>query len=65
MYKELDVELTRKGMTRKDLSEKTGIRYQTLNSKLRKEYPLTFDECLKIKAALQSDMPLEKLFSAS
>jgi lambda repressor-like predicted transcriptional regulator len=64
MYKELEAELARKGMTKKDLALKTGIRYQTLNSKLRREYPLTFDECLKIKKALQSTIPLENLFYA-
>lgn len=63
MYKELDIEILRKGMTKKMLAKKANIRYQTLIAKLKGKYPITFDECLKIKEALNSDLPLEILFS--
>ena len=43
MYKEVNVELARQGMSKKTLSEKTGIRYQTLLEKLLGRYPITFD----------------------
>ena len=63
MYKEVDVELARQGMSKKTLSEKTGIRYQTLLEKLLGRYPITFDECLAIKNALNTKLSLEELFS--
>ena len=63
MYKELDIEILRKGMNKKILAKKANIRYQTLIAKLQGKYPITFDECLKIKEALNSDLPLEILFS--
>ena len=63
MYKEVDVELARQGMSKKTLSENTGIRYQTLLEKLLGRYPITFDECLAIKNALNTKLSLEELFS--
>lgn len=68
MYKEVNVELARQGMSKKTLSEKTlsektRIRYQTLLEKLLGRYPITFDECLAIKNALNTTLSLEELFS--
>lgn len=63
MYKEVNVELARQGMSKKTLSEKTGIRYQTLLEKLLGRYPITFDECLAIKNTLNTTLSLEELFS--
>ena len=62
MYKELEAELARRGWTKKDLSEKTKIRYGTLLMKLNGSYELTYNESVKIKKALGTTMPLEVLF---
>lgn len=62
MYNNVKAELARKNMTMVDLSNKTGIRYQTLADKIRGDSILTVEEARKIKKALGVDMPLEELF---
>ena len=62
MYNNVKAELARKNMTMVDLSNKTGIRYQTLADKIRGDSILTVEEARKIKKALEVDMPLEELF---
>lgn len=63
MYKEVNVELARQGMSKKTLSEKTGIRYQTLLEKLLGRYPITFDECLAIKKCIKYYTFFRRTFS--
>ena len=63
MFNNLKAEMARKNLTVADLSESTGIRYQTLAGKLRGDSVLTVDEALKIKSALGVDMPFEELFN--
>lgn len=63
MYANVKAELARKNMTIADLSAKTGIRYQTLADKIRGGSVMTVDEAMKIKEALDVDMPFEELFS--
>lgn len=63
MYANVKAELARKNMTMVDLSNKTGIRYQTLADKIRGGSNLTVDEAMRIKEALGVDMPIEELFS--
>lgn len=62
MYKNVRVELVRKNMTMVELSNATGIRYQTLSEKLRGNSDLSLKEAVSIKTALGVDMPLEVLF---
>ena len=62
MYPNLNAEMARQGWTRKDLANKTGIRYQTLNEKLNGKRPFTFLETVKIKKALSTDLSLEQIF---
>ena len=62
MYKNIEVELARKGWTKKMLSEKTKIAYNTLLSKLSRQYPFTLDECFTIKDALDPSLTIEYLF---
>lgn len=63
MFDNVRIELVRKHMTMLDLSEKTGIRYQTLSEKMRGNSPLLFKEAVLIKEALETEMTLEELFS--
>lgn len=49
-------------MTVVDLSNKTGIRYQTLVGKINGDSSITVDEARKIKEALGVDIPMEELF---
>lgn len=62
MFSNVKAELARKGLTVVDLSNKTGIRYQSLSNKLNGKTPLKLEEARKIKTALDVDLPLEKLF---
>lgn len=62
MYENLRAELARKGKTLVDLSQDTGIKYQTLSQKLRGLTPLTLKEAVDIKQALDLDMSIEDLF---
>ena len=62
MYPEIKAELARKGMTIVDLSNATGIRYQTLSEKLRGNYSITVNEAILIKDALKVKTPIEVLF---
>ena len=63
MYLNVKAELARQNLSVVDLSNKTGIRYQTLAEKLNGKYPLTLDEAKKIKAALGVDLSMEELFA--
>jgi hypothetical protein len=56
-------------MTRKDLSEKSGIKLQTLGCKLRLESDFTRSEMFKIKSIFDAKgvptISLEQLFTTS
>ena len=65
MYLNVKAELARQNLSVVDLSNKTGIRYQTLVEKLNGKYPMTLDEAKKIKAALGVDLSMEELFARS
>jgi hypothetical protein len=62
MFDNVRIELVRNHMTMVDLSNETGIRYQTLSEKMRGNSPLLLKEAIAIKKALKTDMPLEELF---
>lgn len=62
MYKNLNVELARLGWNIIRLSEETGIKYQTLVTKMKGNSEFKFDECLAIKKAMSCKIPLEVLF---
>lgn len=63
MYRNVKVEMARKNINIMDLADKTGIRYQTLTLKLNGSSQLLFSEARKIKAALETEVPLEDLFA--
>ena len=65
MYSNVKAELARKSLTVVDLSNKTGIRYQSLVGKINGKYPLTLEEAKTIKSALEVDIPMEELFARS
>ena len=62
MYVNVKAELARRNLSIVDLSEKTGIRYQTLVDKINGKFPLTLEEAKKIKDALDVSLSLEELF---
>lgn len=62
MYPNLNAELARLGWSRKVLADKLEVRYATILDKLNGKYPLTYDECVRIKNLIGADIPLEVLF---
>lgn len=62
MYSNVKAEMARQGLTVVDLSNKTGIRYQSLTDKINGRSPLKLEEAQKIKKALAVKIPLEELF---
>jgi transcriptional regulator with XRE-family HTH domain len=64
MYENLRAEIARKNMTIVELSNATGIRYQTLSEKLRGNSQFTVKEAKAIKSALAVDLSIDELFAA-
>lgn len=65
MYRNVKAELARRNLSLVDLSNMTGIKYQTLVSKINGHYPLTLAEAKSIKKSLEVDVPLEELFEVT
>lgn len=64
MYKNLEAELARKGITKGDLAKALQIRPTTLSNKLSGKSIITLKEALTIKSVLGVEMSLEELFAA-
>lgn len=62
MYRNLKAEIARQDMTVLTLSEKTGIRYQTLTSKISGASPITIKEAKAIRDAVNPDLSIDDLF---
>ena len=62
MYPNLNAELARLGMSRRELSRRMGRTASTLSLKLSGKAPITLAEAAKIKSILGTDLPLETLF---
>ncbi|MCX0353344.1 helix-turn-helix domain-containing protein [Clostridium perfringens] len=62
MYNNLEAELRRRKILRKDLAKKLNLTIGTISQKLNGKAPITLKEALAIKDFLNVDIPLEKLF---
>jgi hypothetical protein len=62
MLRRIEAQMACIGLTKKKLSEETGIRYKALLSKLSGSRAFTLDEALKVKAAIKSTESIETLF---
>lgn len=65
MYKNLEAEMTRKGISKKDLAVQLKIPYTTLLDKFKGESRFWFDEALQIKQEVFPELSVEYLFEAS
>jgi len=65
MYKNLEAEMVRKGITRKDLAALLKVRYATISLKLNGKSKLYYDEALKIKEAFFPEYDVEYLFQTT
>lgn len=61
-YPNLNAEIARKNLTLLALSRKIGIATSSLSNKLNMKVAFSLDEALKIKKALNVEMPIESLF---
>ncbi|MDR0676595.1 MAG: hypothetical protein LBF97_06115 [Elusimicrobiota bacterium] len=62
IYPNLEAELVRKGLNKKELSKKVKITYGSICRKFANENEFLFRETLEIKKILGCDIPLEILF---
>ncbi len=63
MYRNLEAELKRKGITRKMLADKLGINIATVSAKLTGKAKLTFDEVTVIaKQVFNNEFEIPYLF---
>lgn len=65
IYPNVELELTRNNMLRKELGAKVGMKPTLISFKLNGKSEITFGEAINIKEALNSEMPLETLFKKS
>lgn len=63
MYRNLEAELARKQISRKELAEKLGITATTLSFKLNGKSELSLAECVEIKRLLGTEEPIDYLFA--
>lgn len=62
MYKNLEAEMAREGVMRKDLAELLNVRYATIIDKLKGRFNFTLDEAFKIRNEYFPHLSLEYLF---
>lgn len=62
MYKNLEAEMVRKDITRKDLAELLNVRYATIVDKLKGRSSFTLDEAFKIRDEFFQNFSIEYLF---
>ena len=63
VYKNLEAELVRKGISREQLAKTIGRSYNTTTLKLNGKYQFTLKECKLIKNILFPELSVEYLFA--
>lgn len=64
IYKNLEAEMVKNGITRKDISSFLNVRYATVVQKLNGRYKFNLDEAFTIKKNFFPELSLEYLFQA-
>lgn len=62
MYRNLEAEMAREGVTRKDFAELLDVRYATVIDKLKGKFSFTLDEAFKIRSEFFPTLSFEYLF---
>ena len=65
MYRNLEAELKRKGITRADIAAVLGINIATVSEKLTKPNRLKYSEAAKIQKAFFRELNIEYLFDTT
>lgn len=63
MYQNLRAEMVRKNMTAVELGKRIGMSQSAISLKMNGRRKFNFNEAVKIKTALNAEMPLEELFA--
>jgi len=63
MYRNLEAEITRKGMTKRELAKMMELAPSTMSQKLNGKAVFTYPEAKKVKEILGVEITLEELFS--
>lgn len=62
MYRNLEAEMARNNVSRKDIANSLNVRYATIIDKLKGKYPIKLDEAIKIKNEFFPNFTVEYLF---
>ncbi len=62
MYRQLEVKIAYRGISKKQMAEGINMKYSTLLSKMGGKSKFTLDEAVKIKDYLEEDSTIEELF---
>lgn len=62
-YSNLEAEMARKGLLKKDIATTLGVRVATAYDKMNGKYPFTLDEAFKIKRTHFPEESIEYLFN--
>lgn len=61
--KNLEAEMVRVGISRKEIADLIGCSYRTIHSRFNGESQWLYGECVSIRDALFPNMPLDYLFA--
>ncbi|MGE7951664.1 helix-turn-helix transcriptional regulator [Lysinibacillus xylanilyticus] len=64
-FPNLEAEMVRLGIQRKDVAERIGVRVATVSDKLNGKYPFTLNEATAIKNIFFPKLSIEYLFSTN
>lgn len=62
MFKNIELEIFKSGLSKKEIAADLGMGYNTFLLKLSGKAYFTLDEAMKLKAILKSDLSIEELF---
>ena len=62
MYRQLEVKIAYRGISKKQMAEGINMNYSTLLSKMGGKSKFTLDEAVKIRDYLEEDSTIEELF---
>lgn len=62
MYRQLEVKIAYRGISKKQMAEGINMNYSTLLSKMCGKSKFTLDEAVKIRDYLKEDSTIEELF---
>ncbi len=65
MYRNLEAEMVRAGLNKRELAKRFGCTPSTLSMKLNGKSSLSLAEAVKIKQIVGVDTPLEELFAVA